>query len=413
MANDQNQNKFEKDYDSMSREELLTNFYALTKKTPMKALQSISKAVKNGEDISITNALFGDSKKGVKIKKVGQFGKLFKRKDENNELILKENEVAIEKVNEAKACFGAYIKRLAKENKNLFPNFTIDEQNTKESSNRSFSSFIRNVFKYKNQKITCSNKQVKKDFFNNFFKNKESVNEYQLAETKDIIKIREKQLNQNIQLMKNIKVFKKPQSKIEIVSNMLKIQTEKNLKMEAMQIDGMKEQLKIQEEMQRMQEETQKMQEETQKIIQQVDAQIARGKVELQKDVNKLKMGAKKHPKQKEFWDGLQQLIDKDFNASAQERQEMDKKFKQAQEEIKKESQIKIGQINGMMMPYYDKSIDAELKQLQEEINREEKSKKGNDIANQKQMLTNLNEATMSADALTPRNSQKIGSRQQ
>ena len=370
-----NQNKSEKDYDSMSREELLTNFYALTKKAPIQVFKFIKRNLENGNDISITNALFGDSKKGVKIKKVGQFGKLFKKKDENNEPILKENEVTVEKVNEAKACFAAYIKRLVKENKKLFPNFTIDEQNTKKSSNRSFSSFIKNVFKYKNQKITDSNKQVKKDFFNNFFKDEKLLKNYQFAEMKDFIKIFEGQLNQNIQLMKNIKVFEKPQSKIEIESNMLKTQIEESIKIQAMQINSLKEQLKIQEE--------------TQKIMQQADAQIARGKAELQKDVNKLKIGAKKHPKQKEFLNGIQQLINKDFKASAKERQEMAK------------NKIKIEQINSMMMANYDKSydksIDKELKQIQKEIEDE------------KQFLNNLKGATVSTNALTPRNSQEIG----
>lgn len=377
-----NQNKSEKDYDSMSREELLTNFYALTKKAPIQVFKFIKRNLENGNDISITNALFGDSKKGVKIKKVGQFGKLFKKKDENNEPILKENEVTVEKVNEAKACFGAYIKRLAKENKNLFPNFTIDEQNTKKSSNRSFSSFIKNVFKYKNQKITDSNKQVKKDFFNNFFKDEKLLKNYQFAEMKDFIKIFEGQLNQNIQLMKNIKVFEKPQSKIEIESNMLKTQIEESIKIQAMQINSLKEQLKIQEE--------------TQKIMQQADAQIARGKAELQKDVNKLKIGAKKHPKQKEFLNGIQQLINKDFKASAKERQEMAK------------NKIKIGQINSMMMANYDKSYDKSIDEELEKMRKEIEIERQSSIANQKQMLTNLNGATMSADVLTPCNSQVI-----
>lgn len=151
----------------------------------------------------------------------------------------------------------------------------------------------------------------------------------------------------------------------------------------------------------------------TQEIVQQVNALIAEGKKELQKEVNELKISAEKYPEQNEFLNSVQQLINKNFNASKQERQEMAEKFKQAQKEIEEENKIKIEQINNMMMANYDKSydksIDEELKQLQGEIKREEQSEKGNGIAQQKQMLADLNGATMSADALTPRNSQEIG----
>ena len=145
----------------------------------------------------------------------------------------------------------------------------------------------------------------------------------------------------------------------------------------------------------------------TSKIIQQADAWIAGvnaliagGKKELQKEVNELKISAEEHPEQNEFLDSVQQLINKNFNASEQERQEMAEKFKQAQKEIEEENKIKIEQINSMMMANYgksyDKSIDEELKQMQKEIEDE------------KQFLNNLKGATVSTNALTPRNSQVI-----
>lgn len=138
----------------------------------------------------------------------------------------------------------------------------------------------------------------------------------------------------------------------------------------------------------------------TQEIVQQVNALIAEGKKELQKEVNELKISAEKHPEQNEFLDSVQQLINKNFNASEQERQEMAEKFKQAQKEIEEENKIKIEQINSMMIANYgksyDKSIDEELKQMQKEIEDE------------KQFLNNLKGATVSTNALTPCNSQVI-----
>ena len=138
----------------------------------------------------------------------------------------------------------------------------------------------------------------------------------------------------------------------------------------------------------------------TQEIVQQVNALIAEGKKELQKEVNELKISAEKYPEQNEFLNSVQQLINKNFNASKQERQEMAEKFKQAQKEIEEENKIKIEQINNMMIANYgksyDKSIDEELKQMQKEIEDE------------KQFLNNLKGATVSTNALTPRNSQVI-----